>query len=83
MCISSKPRTQHTAPSTVFQRTPIYTWVHETKDSSNTDGCVSLALTMRITIIIIKKEVEIKSLFSRTFEKKFLMCKEKKIKRDY
>lgn len=49
----------------------------------NTDGSVSLALIMKITMTVIKKEVEIKSLLSRTFEKKFLMYQEKKIKRDY
>lgn len=30
------------------------------KDSSNTHGSVSFALIMRITMILIKKEVEIK-----------------------
>lgn len=73
MCISAKGHS--TLPpvlqrNTVFQRTPIYIWVRKTKDSSNTDGSVSFALILRITMTVIKKEVEIKSLLPRNLEKK-------------
>lgn len=65
----------------VFQS---HRWTCKTKDSSNTDGSTSFALIMRITMIVIKQEVEIKSLLSRSLEKKkFLMYKQKNMKRDY